>query len=109
VLLALLHRADARAEEAVPEDADDQHVGDDHRDDRSAALGMQHRREQEKEDQRKGVVEEQDLLVAERQPQLVPGEREIGLHSRRLLPVSSMNTSSSDGRRSWTSARSMPS
>ena len=67
------------------------------------------RRQQKEEDQREHVVEEQHLLVAERQPQFVLGEREVGFHSRRLFPVSSMNTSSSDGRRSCTSASSMPS
>src|ERR1041384_7440490 len=63
VLLALLDGADAGAEEAVAEDADHQHVGDDDGDRRAAALGAQHEREEEEEDQRKQVVEEQHLLV----------------------------------------------
>ena len=108
VLLALLDRADPRAEEAVAQDADHEHVGDDHRDDRPAALRVQHHREEEEEDQRKHVVEEQHLLVAEREAQLVGREREVRAHSRRLFPVSSMKTSSSEGRRSCTSASSTP-
>ena len=73
-----------------------------------AGAGVKHLREGEKENERKQVVEEQHRAVAQGQPQVAPEQREVGSHSRRLFPVSSMKASSSDGRWMRMSTSSRP-
>ena len=59
---------------------------------------MKHLGEGEEENQREQVIEKQHAAIAQRQPHVVLEQREVGFHSRRLFPVSSMKASSSDGR-----------
>ena len=66
VRFAVLHGADAGAEEADAQNADDQHHRH-HLDDRAALLGVKQLRKDEEENQREQVIEEDDRPVAERQ------------------------------------------
>jgi hypothetical protein len=92
----LLHRAHSRAEQPVAQDPNNHDHGnyDGHG---GAALGMKGLREHKEEDQRKQIIEEQHRLLAHGQFQIECDQCFVGVHSRRLFPVSSMNTSSSVG------------
>ena len=73
-----------------------------------ACAGVKQLRESEEENQREQVIEEEHAAVAQGQPHVALEQREVGFHSRRLFPVSSMKASSSEGRLMRISASSRP-
>src|ERR1700723_1562194 len=105
--LALLHGAHAGAPESIAQNAHHQNRGHKERD-ALAGSSVEHLGEPEEEEEREKEIEEENRPVAHREAQVIPEERKIDFHSRRLFPVSSMNASSSDGRLMRISESSMP-
>jgi hypothetical protein len=104
---ALLHSAHARAEQTVAQDADGHGHGD-HLADDTALLRVESLRKDEEEHHGEEIVEENHGALAKGQLEIDFDQRQIALHSRSFFPVSSINASSRDGRRRWTSSSSMP-
>ena len=92
----LEHGAETGAEKAIAEYANDENHGDNSRD---HSPGSHELSESEKEDERKNVIEEKDVLLAQCEFEMDADQGGVSAHhSRSLFPVNSRNTSSSVGR-----------
>src|ERR1017187_3423971 len=105
--LAVRHGAHPGAPQPVAQDPHGQDGADEVRHPGSRA-GVKQLRESKEENEGKQVIEEQDGAVPQRQLHVAFKYGDVGSHSRRLFPVSSMKASSSDGRLMRISASSMP-